>query len=298
VTGLIARLERLPVVSSTNDVVRDWLADGVPEVCLAVADLQLAGRGRAGRRWTAPAGTSLLLSVGTRPAWIAPDRAWQIAATVSLAIAEAAEDVAGLPAEEIRLKWPNDLVVAADGSGDRRAPGRAASGAGGPAGAALAKLGGVLTESTGLGGDEPRLVVGLGLNVDWEARHFPTELAASMTSLRVLAGRPVSRDDLLAAFLERLEPRLDALRRVGRFALDDWAARQLLPGAAVRLEGSGDADGEWLVLAVDGASGELVVADPAAPGGERRIRAGEAVHVRRAVGPEPGRPAFAAVGRA
>lgn len=285
-TGLLARLERFPVVSSTNDVVRDWLAGGVPEVCLAVADVQRAGRGRHGRTWVAPVGTGLLLSVGTRPAWIAPDRAWRVAATVSLAIAEAAERVAGLAPGTIRLKWPNDLVVEADGAG--------------PGDGALGKLGGVLAESSGLGGDDPRLVVGLGLNVDWEARHFPAELAASMTSLRVLAGRPVSRDGLLAAFLELIDGRLDALRR-GRFALDDWAGRQSLPGAVVRLEGSGDADGEWRVLAIDGVSGALVVADPAVPGGERRVVAGEAVNLRLAGGPrrgqEPDRLALAAGGR-
>ncbi len=93
-TDIFARIERFGVVGSTNDVVRDWLAAGVPEVCLAVADVQVAGRGRNGRSWLAPVGAGLLLSVGVRPAWIAPDRAWRVAATVSLAIADAAEDVA------------------------------------------------------------------------------------------------------------------------------------------------------------------------------------------------------------
>ena len=63
----IARRERFAVVGSTNDVVREWLAGGTPEVCLAVADEQTAGRGREGRTWTAPAGGALLLSLGFRP---------------------------------------------------------------------------------------------------------------------------------------------------------------------------------------------------------------------------------------
>ena len=294
-TGVLARLERFGAVTSTSDVVRDWLADGVPEVCLAVADVQVAGRGRNGRTWIAPVGTGLLASVGLRPAWIPPDLAWRAAATLSLAVAEAAEDVADLPPRTVGLKWPNDLVVEAGGVADGQAPGwtdprRDPSGA-----IAFRKLGGVLAEATGLGSDDPHLVVGLGLNVDWEARHFPAELAPAMTSLRALVGRPVARDDVLAAFLDRLEPRLDALRG-GRFAHDDWTARQVLPGATVRLEGSGDADGEWLVLAVDGASGALVVAEPAAPDGERRVPAGEAVHLRRANGPEPDRLALRAGG--
>ena len=276
-TGLLARLERFPVVASTNDVVRDWLAEGVPEVCLAVADVQVAGRGRGGRSWVAPVGAGLLLSVGCRPGWIAPDRAWRVAATVGLAMADAAEDAAGLPLRTIRLKWPNDLVVEVpdDLADTHAAP---SNGRDATAGPAIRKLGGILAEASDLGGDDPRLVVGVGLNADWEARHFPAELSPAMTSLRALTGRPIARHDLLSAFLDRLEPRFEALRG-GRFALDDWVGRQLLPGRAVFLEGSGDADGEWRVLAVDGVSGALVVADPAAPGGERQVQAGEAVHV-------------------
>ena len=58
----IGRHQRFAVVGSTNDVVRSWLAAGEPEVCLAVADEQTAGRGREGRTWTAPPGSALLLS--------------------------------------------------------------------------------------------------------------------------------------------------------------------------------------------------------------------------------------------
>ena len=62
----LARQERFPSVGSTNDVVRDWLAAGTPEVALAIADEQTAGRGRDGRRWVAPQGAALLLSLGFR----------------------------------------------------------------------------------------------------------------------------------------------------------------------------------------------------------------------------------------
>ena len=143
------RQERFPSVGSTNDVVRAWLAEGVPEVCLAVADEQTAGRGREGRTWQAPPGAGLLLSIGFRPTWLAPDRAWRLAAIVSLAMADAAEEVAGLPDQAIRLKWPNDLVVETGLAGVKLAN------ASGPAANALLdaplavrKLGGVLGETT------------------------------------------------------------------------------------------------------------------------------------------------------
>ncbi|HEV7603521.1 MAG TPA: hypothetical protein VGO15_01040, partial [Candidatus Limnocylindrales bacterium] len=118
-TTFLSRRERFDRVGSTNDVVRDWLRDGTPEVCVAVAREQSAGRGREDRRWVAPAGAALLLSLGFRPTWLAPDRTWRLAAIVSLAMAAAAEETLGLPDGTIRLKWPNDLVVASPDGGVR-----------------------------------------------------------------------------------------------------------------------------------------------------------------------------------
>src|SRR5690242_3630099 len=109
--GSISRLERFAVVGSTNDVVREWLADGTPEVCVAVAERQTAGGGGAGRAWTAPAGAALLLSIGFRPTWLRPEHLWRLAAITSIAMADAGEEAAALPARSILLKWPNDLVL-------------------------------------------------------------------------------------------------------------------------------------------------------------------------------------------
>ena len=267
-SAFLSSSERFAAIPSTNDVVAGWLADGVPEVCLAVADEQTAGRGRMGRTWVAPPGSSLLASLGFRPAWIAVDRTWRVAATVSLAMADAAEDVAGLPDRTVRLKWPNDLVavdpaVGATGEGPR-------------------KLGGVLGEAIGIGGGDPRVVVGIGVNAGWSAADFPPDLAATMTSLSVLGGgRPVAIDDLLSAFLARLEPRIEALRD-GRFDVADWAARQLVRRTRVRLvHGTDPGDGEDVVaIGVDPLTGALVVEDAAAPGGERQVHAGEIRHLR------------------
>jgi BirA family biotin operon repressor/biotin-[acetyl-CoA-carboxylase] ligase len=258
----LARRESFDRVGSTNDVVRGWLAGGTPEVCLAVATEQTAGRGREGRRWVAPPGAALLVSLGFRPVWLAPDAAWSLAAVASLAMADAAEAVAGLEAGTIRLKWPNDLVIE------------------GPGTAGVRKIAGVLGETDGLGGPDPRVVVGLGVDTDWAAADFPPELRGSMTSLREAAGgRPVDNETLLAAFTERLEQAVDALRDSGRFDGAGWADRQLTTGRTIRIERP---DGAELVraLGVDRATGALVVADAAAAGGERRVVVGEITHVR------------------
>jgi BirA family biotin operon repressor/biotin-[acetyl-CoA-carboxylase] ligase len=287
VTAFPARQERFEQVASTNDVVRGWLATGTPEVCLAIADEQTAGRGRAGRTWTAPSGAALLLSVGFRPTWLEPGHAWRLAAIVSLAMADAAEHVAGLRDRTIRLKWPNDLVIddeapvdAGGADGAAVAGGAAAGGLAAAAAGPIRKLGGVLGEADGLGTADPRVVVGIGVNVGWARSDFPPDLAPAMTSLHdATGGRPVDRALLLDAFLVRLEPRVEALR-AGRFPIDDWTARQLTTGRMVRLEGHGGAPEEVRAVGLDPATGALLVADPAAPVGERAIHAGDVVRVR------------------
>ena len=65
-------------------------------MAVAVADEQTAGRGRLDRSWTAPSGAALLCSVGFRPWRFLARHAWRLGATVSLAMLDAAEDVAGL----------------------------------------------------------------------------------------------------------------------------------------------------------------------------------------------------------
>jgi BirA family biotin operon repressor/biotin-[acetyl-CoA-carboxylase] ligase len=271
VTAFLARQERFTRVASTQDVVRGWLDEGSPEVCLAVADEQTEGRGRSGRTWIAPPGRALLLSLGFRPTWLAPGHAWRLAATVSLAMADAAEEAAGLRDRAIGLKWPNDLVIegaAPDLPGGDSAHDR------------VRKLGGVLGESDGLGTAAPRVVVGIGLNADWPADGFPTDLAPSMTSLRVASnGRPIDPTVLLDGFLSHLEARVEALR-VGRFDVGDWAARQVTTGRQVRLEGHAHVAEECRAVGVDPATGALLVADPRAPGGERAVHAGEVTRIR------------------
>jgi BirA family biotin operon repressor/biotin-[acetyl-CoA-carboxylase] ligase len=264
-TGFLARRERFESVGSTNDVVRDWLRAGTPEVCLAVADEQESGRGRDGRRWIGPRGSALLVSLGFRPTYLAPGTAWRLAAVASLAMAEAAEGLADLAVNTIRLKWPNDLVIA--------------TAAGSPAGPGTRKLAGVLGETEGLGTDDPRVVVGLGVNGDWDAADFPPDLVPSMTSLRAAAaGRTIDQAALLEGFLARLEPRVDALR-AGSFDGVAWAERQLTTGRMVRLEApTGDAT--LRALGVDASTGALIVADASAPGGERHLVVGEITHVR------------------
>jgi BirA family biotin operon repressor/biotin-[acetyl-CoA-carboxylase] ligase len=220
----LSRLECLGRVASSQDVVRDWLAQGQAEVCVAVVDEQTAGRGRRGRRWHAPSGVALLVSAGFRPTWLPLERAWRLSAVAAMAMLEAASSLIGRDAG-LALKWPNDLVVVREGR--------------------LRKVGGLLAEGEPGGERLASAVVGLGVNVDWPADAFPADLAAEMGSLVEIAGAPVDRERLLEEWLTRL---LDGYGRLsdGSFDGRGWSALQATTGAhlvvettARRLEGSG-----------------------------------------------------------
>lgn len=168
-------IRRYDEVPSTNEVAAALGRQGAPEGLVVTADHQTAGRGRRGRRWLAPPGTSLLVSVLLLPA-PEPGYAHLPTLAMALAAAEACEDVAGVCP---RLKWPNDVVV-----GER-------------------KLGGVLGEAT-----TDAVVVGAGLNVNWGEQSPPPP----GVSLDALVGHPVDRTALLDALLGHLDQRLAAPR--------------------------------------------------------------------------------------
>ena len=120
---------------STNDDLLAAAAAGAADHSVLMARHQTAGRGRLDRRWAAPAGSNLLVSLLFRDV---PEHPHQLTQRVALAAVEGCYEVAGVsPA----LKWPNDLLL--DGG----------------------KLAGVLAQSGGTG--PAYVVVGIGLNVGW-----------------------------------------------------------------------------------------------------------------------------------
>jgi BirA family transcriptional regulator, biotin operon repressor / biotin---[acetyl-CoA-carboxylase] ligase len=262
VTDWLSRYERFDVIGSSNDVVAGWLRDGTPEVCVAITDVQTSGRGRRDRTWEAPPGAALLASIGFRPSWLDPEHAWQLSAIVTLTMAEACEVGAGLRAGTVQLKWPNDLVAIDGRSGDVR------------------KLAGVLGETDGLGTDDARAVIGIGVNAEWQPEAFPKELATTMTSVAELApGQVVDREVILHVFLEKLEAGVAQLRG-GDFPAEPWRWRQLTNGVPVRLEWPDGTAETVSAIDVDADSGALVVGELGGGGQQRRVLVGEIQHLR------------------
>ena len=107
------RVRHFALIDSTNRYLLDEARAGAESGLVAVADHQTAGRGRFDRRWEAPPGSSLLVSVLLRP--VPVDAGHRAMTATALALADAVEAVAGFAPE---LKWPNDLVV-----GDRKLAG-------------------------------------------------------------------------------------------------------------------------------------------------------------------------------
>ena len=253
----ITRLERFGLVSSTQDVVRGWLADGQAEICVAVADEQTAGRGRFERRWLAPPGRALLLSAGFRPAWLAPARAWRLTASAALAMLEAAVAMLGPGADRLALKWPNDIVAVRDGD--------------------LRKVGGLLAEGELDGVRLRSVAIGLGVNVDWPPSDFLMELVPAMGSLSEAAAAPVDREALLAGWLARMVSSYVALA-ADDFDTGRWAEAQVTTGAQVVVE-TGGLQLEGCAEGVDPDSGALLVRE-AATGVLRHVAAGEVLRCR------------------
>lgn len=212
-----------------------------------LAERQTGGRGRRGRAWASPLAANLYCSVlRTFDGGLARLGGLGIAAGV--AVAEALQ-AAGYP--QVRLKWPNDLVVA-DGDGGLR------------------KLGGLLVEGGGEHAGPVRAVVGIGINVrmpDASAK----EIDQPWTDLHGLDPEGASRNAAASAVLAALLPALDLFGREGLAPfLPRFAACDALAGRPVRvLAGDGDLHGIARGLAADG--GLRLAVD----GGERVVHAGE-----------------------
>ena len=147
------------------------------EGTVAVADEQTEGRGRLGRRWHAPAGTSILCSILLRPS--VPAERWpELTLVAARACAEAVTSATRLATS---VKEPNDVLI--EGK----------------------KAAGILGEAR-----DGYVVLGIGINVNVPASQLPPRVDIPATSLLEESGRHVPRAPLLVALLERLEGRYRA----------------------------------------------------------------------------------------
>lgn len=219
---------------------------------IVVAEHQSAGRGRLARSWQAPAGTSLALSATLPAPHHGPG--W-LPLLSGLAVAEAIEQVSGLSAV---LKWPNDVLLAAD---EHR------------------KVCGILCEYRPATAHHDHLViVGIGLNLTQTREQLPVPTA---TSLQLAGGAPSDPVEAIAAILARLHDRYAAWQAGGpRADLVRAAYRRRCAtlGAAVRVLRTGAPDLEGIAEQIDD-EGTLWVLEPDS-GRRHVVPAGDVVHLR------------------
>lgn len=167
----------LPSVGSTNLKAMQLAFTDAPEGTVVVADEQTGGRGRQGRTWHSPAGCGLYVSVILRPD-IAPNEAPIITLLTNVAAAEAVHSQTGiLPV----CKWPNDVLIEG------------------------CKVAGNLTEIFLSGDVVGHIVSGVGINVRPLPEKLVPDLRTAPCSLEGVAGKSLSRVELLQAYLIRYE---------------------------------------------------------------------------------------------
>ena len=159
---------------STNLWIKRLAKEGASEGTLALAEFQSAGRGRLGRSWEVPEGTSVMMSILLRPKF-EPQYAPTLTLVMGMAVAKAVKNLGF----DVSIKWPNDVVVSHK------------------------KICGILTEMGVRDGKIDYAVIGVGINVN--IREFPEEMADKATSLYLESGKEFDRSQIPGLVMEAFE---------------------------------------------------------------------------------------------
>lgn len=159
---------------STNVWVKELAREGAAHGTLAVAEFQSAGRGRFDRRWTAPEGSAVTMSILLRPEF-SPQYASMLTLVMGLSVAQAVRESGFEPS----IKWPNDVVLSGK------------------------KICGILTEMSVLEDSIQYVVIGVGINVN--TPEFQPEIADKATSLFLESGQLWDRSQVIGLVMKCFE---------------------------------------------------------------------------------------------
>ncbi|MDE5411896.1 biotin--[acetyl-CoA-carboxylase] ligase [Alkalihalobacterium chitinilyticum] len=166
--------ESLP---STQEVAHRLAQEGAVEGHVVIADEQTSGKGRLGRVWHSPIGTSISMSIILRPK-VSPQKAPQLTLLAAVAVVRGIEKTTGL---QCSIKWPNDILL--NGK----------------------KIVGILTEMQSEPDYVHSVIIGIGINVNHKREQFSSELREIATSLAIAKGEEVSRAKLMSSVFYELE---------------------------------------------------------------------------------------------
>ncbi|HEY3330272.1 MAG TPA: biotin--[acetyl-CoA-carboxylase] ligase [Capsulimonadaceae bacterium] len=223
------------IVTSTNDLAREWAKANITEGALFTASHQTSGRGRRGRAWEDIPGQSAMMTFVARPA-VDHAAVWKLPFAASWATLLA---VRSLGATGAMLKWPNDIVV--DGK----------------------KLAGILVETatTPIG---LAALIGIGINVAQPEFAAASEYILPPTSLRMVVGDPhPSVPQAIAAVASNLGGGLAALDDPAAWTamMAEWGANMLLGVTQIGIDAAGQPL-EGTITAVRPSDGAALIRTP------------------------------------
>jgi BirA family biotin operon repressor/biotin-[acetyl-CoA-carboxylase] ligase len=194
-------------IDSTNSKAKELAESGGREGICVIAGRQEDGRGRLGRAWFSPKG-GLWLSILLRPN-NEYESAFSFTAMAGVAAANTVRKVTDL---NTMLKWPNDVLI--DGK----------------------KVCGILTESIIKGKELKYMIIGIGMNVNFNLDALPSDIHENSTTLMHEVGHDVSILDLISNLLTEVEEYYEALNK-GKISKihEDWKQSSATLGRRVRV---------------------------------------------------------------
>lgn len=231
-------------IDSTNEFLKHLPEDEAVNGAVCVGDQQTAGKGRLGRTWISPKGSSIYMSYLVTNDILAPRKAPMITLVSALATADAIAKFTGL---DVGIKWPNDIVV--NGK----------------------KVCGILTEMSGDMDNVKEIVIGIGVNVNM--KEFDSDIEDKATSLRIELGRKLKRTDLIILMLKSFEKYYQEFINCGDLSslAPEYNSILVNRDKEVRII---EHDNEWSAVAkCINDTGELIVVD--SEGKEQQIISGE-----------------------
>ena len=233
------------MVASTMDIATKLAAEGSLEGTLILAEAQSRGRGRLGRDWFSPKFKGIYLSLILRPR-ILPNQTPVLTLLAAVGICEAIKEITGL---EAQIKWPNDILIQHK------------------------KIGGILTELNAEMDETRFVIIGIGLNVNNDARSLP----ASATSLKEQKKENINRIELLQEILRRIEAHYLFFKNKGsRGIIEKWREYNITLGRRVKVSSHKEhIEGLAMDIEVDG--GLLVRKDS---GVIAKVMSGDVMHCR------------------
>lgn len=196
-----------PKVESTNLIAKKMALEGAKEGTIVITEKQTKGRGRLDRKWLSPSYKNILMSIIYRPK-IQPAHVFSLTMLTSLAIVKGIKKTMALDA---LIKWPNDIYFGKK------------------------KTGGILTEFHGNQDSIDYVIVGVGLNVNFDPSLYDM-IREDATSVSNELGTNVSRVILLRSILEEIEKGCLALNNGDLSKIHkEWLTYSLVTGKRVKI---------------------------------------------------------------